>query len=173
MKSYNSEDWIKRLGSDLPADYQIGLHQIGVYGTEESRMEVRKNNIFTYLRPIKPRDFCKSIMKSGLKNRWESLGFTLTYFGSVSDIINNRGGYKKERFLDYEYERSTVEEEKQDLYNVVIAIPSHIVMDGKQYFMGELPSPEFSIGKETELERMESIFKQRDVPPEFVYRIYS
>lgn len=172
MKSYNSEDWIKKLAEDLPANYQVGLHEIGVFGTEESRREVRKNNILTYLRPINQKDFCKSIMKSGLKNRWERLGYTLMYFGSVEKIVDNREvNFRRDSFLGYDYNSKGSQLENQDFYDIVVSIPSHISIGEKKYFLGELSVAEEN--KDVERQRMESLFFKRDIPPEFIYRIYS
>ena len=85
--NFNYEQWIEKISKDLPEDYQIGLHQVGVFGTEESKKAVRRNNPITYLRKIKPKDYCESIMKTGLKNRWNNILYTLAAFGSVDKII--------------------------------------------------------------------------------------
>ncbi len=163
---FNSEAWIEKLSNDLPDNYQIGLHQVEAMegiAKENSKKMIRKNVPSTYLRKIKPEDYCKSIMKSGLMNRWDDIKFTLMNFGSVEEIRNSIE--RREQFLNYEYER---EKRKSDLYDVIVAIPSQVKVDNEEYFLGHLAhlsdleaEPDMSMGKR--------IFNKSNIPKEFIY----
>ena len=173
-QKYNPEEWIKKISEDLKSDYQIGLHQVGVFGTDESRKAVRKNNPLTYLRKIKPQDYCKSIMKTGLLNRWEDISYTLSEFGSVEKILNDFE--RRENFLNYEYETES-QNARTGLYDIVVAIPSRVIVNGERYYFGHLSTgqdigsnydpknidalPEMSMGKRT--------LKNSNIPKEFIY----
>lgn len=162
---YNPDDWIKKISEDLDGDYQIGLHEVGIFGTNESKKAVRKNNPLTYLRRISPKDYCESIMKGGLLNRWDDISYTLYRFGSVDQIVNSV--LRKESFLNYEYE-SDSENSSKELYDVVVAVPSRITVNGKDYDLGHLShiedidaNPEMSMGRR--------IFSKTNIPKEFIY----
>ncbi len=134
---YSEEEWIQKLENSLEDNYQIALHQIGVFGTDESRKEVKKNNFLKHILPIRPKDFCKSIMNSGLKNRWKRLRYTVMSFGSAKEIADNKD-LRKEAFLNYDY---TIEfgqdiDKSKELYDVIIAIPSTAEIEGEKYRLG-------------------------------------
>lgn len=164
----DSKTWIEKLSSDLPDSYQIGLHQIGALKEEisqESKRMIRKNVPVTYLRKVKSEDYCKSIMKSGLINRWDDINYTLMNFGSVEKIRNNF--IRREQFLNYEYSDYRYLEE-QDLYDIIVAVPSQIEIDNEEYFLGHLAhssdlkaDPDMSMGKR--------IFNKSNIPKEFIY----
>ena len=57
---FKPDDLIKRMNKDLEKTYQIGLHQIGVFGTKESKAAVRKNNPLTYIRKLNLKTIVKA-----------------------------------------------------------------------------------------------------------------
>ena len=166
--TYTADEWIARMQSDLSKDYQIGLHQVGVFGTKESIRQVRKNDISTYFRTIKPEDFCKSIVKSGLKNRWENIGNTLSTFGSVEEIANNKS-FRKEAFLQYDYNNDGMDSEyitPENLYDVIVAMPLDVYVRGNEYHLGHLEYPE---DEKYRTEKQCELFNRKSIPKEFIY----
>ncbi len=164
--NFNYEQWIEKISKDLPEDYQIGLHQVGVFGTEESKKAVRRNNPITYLRKIKPKDYCESIMKTGLKNRWNNILYTLAAFGSVDKIRNNI--IRQQEFLNYQYDAENLDENKNlELYDVIVATPRQISIGRNTYLLGNLSHPgDMEDSRNSVGER---IFKNSDIPSEFIY----
>lgn len=165
--SYTANEWIERLKTDLTEDYQIGLHQVGVFGTKETIRQVRKNDISTYFRKIKPEDFCKSIVKTGLKNRWDDITHTLSTYGSVEEISNNKD-FRQENFLNYDYNDYTLEQalEDKDLYDVVVAVPLKVNVGEKEYSLGYLEYPSDEKYKQ---DNKCKLFDGKDIPKEFIY----
>lgn len=162
---FSPDDWIRKMSEDLGGDYQIGLHQVGVFGTKESEKAVRRNNPLTYLRKLKPKDYCESIIKTGLLNRWDDISYTLYQFGTVEKIANNI--FRKESFLNYEYENDS-ENSSKELYDVVVAVPSRVTVNGEDYYLGHLSHPE-DIGANPEMSMGKRIFNKTNVPKEFIY----
>lgn len=162
---YSPEDWIKKISEDLGRDYQMGLHQVGVFGTDESKKAVRRNNPLTYLRKIRAEDYCESIMKTGLLNRWEDISLTLWTFGSVEGIINSN--LLQEDFLNYEY-KDVLEDSSKELYDVVVAVPSRVTVDEKNFYFGHLANVEDYTAK-PEMSMGRRIFKGTNIPKEFIY----
>lgn len=166
---YDGEGIIQKLKRDLPNNYQIGLHQIGVFGTPESKKIARQNNFFSRFRPLNQEDFCRSIMKTGLRNRYEDLMFTVAGFGSVDEIENSLE--RKEEFLTYDYNKMDISLDyvpKEHDYDIIVAIPSHVNINKKEYFIGYL---EHGTDEKHKIRNEESskLFEFKPIPKEFIY----
>ena len=167
---YTYEEFLNKMNEDLQGEYQIGLHEIGVFGTEESKKAVRKNNPITYFRKIKPKDYCGSILNSGLKNRWEEIGHTLYKLGSLEKI--NEQPDRKRAFLQYKYEGENgffITSPNDDLYDIIVAMPKEIMMDNKHYLLGYLDIGIYGDIHDPEEDAGKRIFYKSDIPKEFIY----
>ena len=162
---YTQEEWIKKIEEELPKDYQIGLHQIGVFGTEEAKKSVRRNNPITYLRKIKPEDYCQSIINNGFNSKWDFIDHTLMFFGSVGKITDPKSSYRRKQFLEYEYQE--VEKSGKDLYDIIVAMPYQVSIDNQNYILGHLGHGEDMLDEE--LSAAKRVFYKSGVPKEFIY----
>lgn len=168
-ETYSKEELLKKISMDLRANYEIGLHQIGVFGTKESVKKVHKNNFFSRVRKLKPKDFCECILRNGFMNRYSDINHTLMPFGDIKKIENNKD-FRKDNFLDYffyGYEDYMKEIEK-NLDTMIIAVPSEVEIEGKKYNLGNLKFAQDIDVEERSLMR-EQLFNSKDIPKEFVY----
>ncbi len=169
-KTYNEEELINELDKDLNENYQIGLHQVGVFGNKNSVKKARSINIFTKFKKLGPKDFCNSIVKNGLMNKYEEVFYTMKTYGDFGNIKENKGSIKSEfiDYLTYSYEDYLDRKGGKDIDTVIIAVPSEVEINGKKYNIGNLKHP-----GETEITdkslMVDNLFNKKDIPREFIY----
>ena len=163
---YNPDEWMNALRQNLGSNYQIGLHQVGVFNKNKSELAVKKNNILARIRRVSSKDICNNIMQTGLLNSNDDISKTVSPFGTIDEIEKDR--QLKEMFLNYEYS-SDLSEPKNGVYDIVVAIPESVKIDGEEYYFGHFKHPFVSSTNDQNLSVCKRIFGSDDIPPEFIY----
>ena len=150
------DEILETMKSDLNDEYSIGIHTI-------------KINCNSFLKSkykiIKTR---KRRLKNGISPRLGDVFYTVNCLGLLSSIINNES-FKKENFQAYNYWR------EKDVNNIIVAVPTKIIIDGVEYSVGILENESYLVSKGIESDNKVLIRELVDykVPSEFIYGYYS
>lgn len=169
-KTYNEEELINELDKDLNESYQMGLHQIGVFGDENSIKKARNSSFLTRFKKLSPKDFCNSIIKSGLMNKYEDVLHTIMTYGDFGNIKENKFSRKNQfvDYLTYSYDDYIDRKGEKDIDTAIIAVPSEVEINGERYNIGNLKHPEETKITDESL-MINNLFNKKDIPREFIY----
>ncbi len=159
---YCDNELLKELMRDIPDNYSIGLHNIGIFPKSAY-------NFTKQPKKVTEDKVAKSIMKNGFIATGD-LSMTVTAYGYLKNILENKDG-RRDSFLTYNFWKT------KKIENVIIAIPPTIRLDGKDYFIGVLENNYYSIwrdfppGYDTNLLN-QGLLKHK-IPSEFIYGTFS
>lgn len=158
---FKDSELLNKVLNDFDYSFQFGIHQIDALNND------KKDNFFVSLfKNRNKRHTCETILKTGLKNKWENIGYTVSFLGTVKDLRDNNTS----KFLYYSYDSDYgYDKENNDSYNVIVAIPEIIELDKENYYLGTLDSFARGSNKDADIGIYDKTFNFKDLPKEFIY----
>ncbi len=165
-----NDELLQQVKKDLKNDYNIGLHAINTddnkrYISYLIHADIDKVNYheWIYTHPdvncnVTEEDVIVSILKKGLTVPRKSL------LNTVKFITSPDGNFKSEVF-NYNFQDPYLIHQYQKTYNIIIAIPKFVIVNGVNYFLGDVNQKELN-------DVMTNIVFANRVPNAFIYGYY-
>lgn len=164
--TYCDYELLEKISKDLSLDYSIATHTIYL---DKTSMNQLPKNIRTK-ENITHEDIARNIMTKGLtiNEKYWDVFLTIWGYGYLKRILGN-DLKRKETFIKYNYWKDT------KVNNIIIAVPPKIRLDGKEYFVGVLETPSYSVkhGFPDGCNILNTMLLSHKIPSEFIYGSYS